>query len=120
MGSRQIRKGSKFKKALTLTYQKLGVDEAEAHVCAYAPPFGVVPTEVKDVYPLSQYEYVSPPDSETVEYVAERIAEYIKTMHYERAAILAEKDTWQEKVAELSKRVCAKSKKNLVMFRTKP
>jgi 7-cyano-7-deazaguanine tRNA-ribosyltransferase len=116
LGSHRFRRGSKFKEALTLAYEKLSVSEAEAHVCVYVPPFGVVPQEVKDVYPLSQYEYTFPPDSETVEYVAERIAEYVKTMNYEKAAILAEKGTWQKKVAELSKRICAKNGKNLAIF----
>lgn len=113
LGSHRIRRGSRFKKALALACEKLGVSEAEAHVCVYAPPFGVVPTEVKDVYPLSQYECAFPPDHETVEYVAERIAEYVTTANYQKTAILAEPSAWQEKAAEISKRICAESGKNL-------
>ena len=113
LGSHQIQRGSKFKKALSLACERIGVSEAEAHVCVYAPPFGVVPTEVKDVYPLSQYECAFPPDRETVEYVAERIAEYVETANYQKTTILAEPSTWQEKAAELSKRICVERGKNL-------
>jgi 7-cyano-7-deazaguanine tRNA-ribosyltransferase len=116
LGSRQVRRGRRFKKALAYACEKLGVSEAEVHECVYVPPFGVVPTEIKDVYPLSQYECAFPPDRETVEYVAERIAEYVETMNYQKTAILAEPSTWQEKIAELSKRLCVEKGKNLELI----
>jgi 7-cyano-7-deazaguanine tRNA-ribosyltransferase len=116
LGDHQVRKGRRLKKALTYTCEKLGVSEAEVHVCIYAPPFGVVPTEIKDVYPLSQYEYAFPPDRETIKYIAEQIAEYAETMKYQKTTILAEPNTWQEKTAELSKRLCVKKVKNFKLF----
>lgn len=112
-GSRQARRSRRFKKALALACEKLGAREAEVHVCVYAFPFGVVPVELKDVYPLSQNECAFPPDHETVEYTAERIAEYVETMNYEKAAMLVEQATWQEKTAELTKHLCAEKKMNL-------
>jgi 7-cyano-7-deazaguanine tRNA-ribosyltransferase len=113
---RQVRRGRLFKKTLAFACEKLGVSEAEIHVCVYAPPFGVIPFELRDVYPLSQYECAFPPDRETVEYVAERIAEYIETTNYQKAAILVETSTWQEKAAELSKHLCAEKKKTLKLI----
>ncbi len=116
LGSRQVRRGRWFKKALASACEKLGVSEAEVHMCVYAPPFGVVPTEIKDIYPLSQYECAFPPDRETVQYVAERIAEYVETMNYQKTAILVEPNTWHEKTADLSKRLCVEKGKNLELI----
>ncbi len=113
LGSHQVRRGRRLKKALALACKRLNVDESEAHVCVYVPPFGVVPSEIKDVYPLSQYECASPPDRETVEYVAKRVAEYVKAMSYQKTAMLAELNSWQEKTAELTKRLCTEHGKNL-------
>jgi len=115
-GSRQVRRGRLFKKALAFTCEKLGVNEVEVHVCIYAPPFGVVPIEIRDVYPLSQCEYAFPPDRETVEYIAERIAEYVEITNYQKMVILVEPATWQEKVAELSKHLCIEKKKTLELI----
>jgi 7-cyano-7-deazaguanine tRNA-ribosyltransferase len=112
-GSRQVRRGRRFKKALAFACKKLGVSEAKVHLCVYAPPFGVIPIELKDVYPLSQYEYASPPDRETIDYIAERIVEYIETMNYQKIAMAVEPGTWQEKAAELTKHLCAEKKKTL-------
>ena len=51
---------------------------SKVHVCVYAAPFGVVPLELDEVYPLSQHEAALPLDLETVDYVANQTAEYIK------------------------------------------
>jgi 7-cyano-7-deazaguanine tRNA-ribosyltransferase len=116
LGHRQVRRGRWHKKALAFACEKLGTSQAEPHVCFYAPPFGVIPAELRDIYPLSQYEYAFPPNHETIEYIAERIAEYAETMNYQKVVMLTEPTTWQEKTAEISKRLCAKKKKSLNMI----
>ncbi|MEM2889017.1 MAG: tRNA guanosine(15) transglycosylase TgtA [Candidatus Bathyarchaeia archaeon] len=116
--SKPVQSGKQVKKAVSLVYEKLGVSKSEIHLCVYTPPFGVVPSELKDVYPLSQNECAFPPDLETVEYIAEQVAEYVKAMGYEKAVMLAENGTWQEKVAEMSKFLCAKREKTLELIYT--
>ncbi|MBS7614171.1 tRNA guanosine(15) transglycosylase TgtA [Candidatus Bathyarchaeota archaeon] len=116
--SKQVQRGKQVKKALSLVREKLGVSESEVHLCVYTPPFGVVPSELKGVYPLSQNECAFPPDFETVEYVAERVAEYVKAVGYEKTVMLAEHGTWQEKVAEMSKLLCAQKEKTLELIYT--
>src|SRR4030066_1631176 len=44
------------------------------HVAFYAAPFGVIPLELDEVYPLSQHEISLPLDKETVDYVAKQVA----------------------------------------------
>ncbi len=112
--SKQVRRSRQIKKALACG--KLGVSESEVHFCVYTPPFGVVPSELKDVYPLSQNVCAFPPDLETTVYTAERVAEYIKAMNYRKTAMLVEHDSWQEKTAEIAKRLCAKKKRVLELI----
>ncbi|MEM2111228.1 MAG: hypothetical protein QXX08_05045, partial [Candidatus Bathyarchaeia archaeon] len=78
----------------------------------YAPPFGVIPSELADVYPLSQYECAYPPDYETILYVAEQTANYVEATKYERVIMLFEPNTWQEKTAELCDRICTEKRFN--------
>ncbi|MEM2150743.1 MAG: hypothetical protein QXG68_04340, partial [Candidatus Bathyarchaeia archaeon] len=71
------------------------------HVCFYSPPFGIIPIELSETYPLYQYEYAYPPDAETVKYVAERILEYIAAAPYVKIIILMEKGSWSERLVDL-------------------
>jgi 7-cyano-7-deazaguanine tRNA-ribosyltransferase len=105
-GRRHIRISRRYRRTLQFTCEKLGIEKSDIHVCVYDPPFGVVPAELADIYPLSHYEIASPPDLEMIEYVAERIVEYVESMHYRRTVMLTKKGTWMEKVAQLCNRIC--------------
>jgi 7-cyano-7-deazaguanine tRNA-ribosyltransferase len=109
-GRRHTRRSRRHKRALEVACEKLGVEKNDVHVCVYVPPFGVVPAELWDVYPLSHYEHAYPPDYETVEYVAQRVVEYVEAMDYKRAVMLTEKGKWQEKVAQLCSQIFADKK----------
>jgi len=93
----------RYKKILADACEELHVDKSEVHMCFYVPPFGVVPIEIHDVYPLSQFEIACPPDAETVKYVAQQIVEYVKRSSYERRIMVVESGTWQEEVAKICK-----------------
>jgi 7-cyano-7-deazaguanine tRNA-ribosyltransferase len=67
----------------------------KVHVCVYAAPFGVVPLELSEVYPLSQYEIASPLDSETVIYVAEQVSNYVDQTKYEKIILLRDPQVWR-------------------------
>jgi len=106
-GPRRTGKSRRYKKIFADVCEKLHVDKSEVHVCFYVPPFGVVPKELSDIYPLSQYEIVCPPDRETIEYVAQQIVEYVKANRYKRRIMILEPETWQEETAQ----ICMKSLK---------
>jgi len=106
-GPRRTGKSRRYKKILAEVCEKLHLDKDKVHICFYVPPFGVVPNELSDVYPLSQYEIARPLDVETMEYVAQRIIEYVKASKYKRRIMIVESGTWQEDVAQ----ICGKSLK---------
>jgi len=108
LGPKRARKSRWYRKAVATVCEKLGIEKNKVHICVYAPPFGVIPKELEGVYPLSQYEYAYPPDCETVEYVAERVAEYIEAMKYKKTVILREDAAWQENAAEICGKICQK------------
>jgi len=100
-------RSKRLKRAIDGAYERLAVEKDEAHVCIYAPPFGVVPTELRDIYPLGQYECAYPPDYETIEYMAQQIADYIGAQKYTRIVMFIEAVSWHEKASDLCRRNCA-------------
>ncbi len=68
------------------------------HVCVYAAPFGVVPMELDEIYPLSQHEVRMPLDFETIEYVAERVKNYISASRYKHV-VLVEDPAWKGRIS---------------------
>ena len=87
--------------------KSLNEEEKEnIHVCFYAAPFGVTPIELDEVYPLSQHETAMPLDRETIEYVAKRTAEYIKSSSYEIVVLLHESPNWADAVEKVCRKVC--------------
>jgi 7-cyano-7-deazaguanine tRNA-ribosyltransferase len=79
--------------------RKLGEDLAlQVHVCVYAAPFGVVPLELDEVYPLSQHETALPLDLETVNYVAAQTAQYIQRNSYRSVVLLNDQKLWSDTV----------------------
>ncbi|MGC8896431.1 MAG: tRNA guanosine(15) transglycosylase TgtA [Candidatus Bathyarchaeia archaeon] len=80
----------------------------QVHVCFYAAPFGVIPLELDEVYPLSQHETVLPLDKETVEYVANQVAEYIGGMNYEVVFLFNNPENWNQSVLKSCRKACSK------------
>jgi len=87
----------------------LGSETAnKIHIAVFCAPFGVVPLELDEVYPLSQHEATLPLDIETIEYVAEQTAEYIKQMPYNSVTILNDPKLWNNYVGNAVKDACNK------------
>jgi len=77
----------------------IGEDLAsQIHVCVYAAPFGVIPLELDEVYPLSQHEATLPLDIETINYVASQAASYIKNNGYTGVVVLNDRKLWKDTV----------------------
>jgi len=90
--------------------QTLGDAVDVVHVCTYAAPFGVVPTELDEVYPVSQNEIAFPLDHETVMHVADQVATYINQSGYERVILLRDPTVWKGKIVAACRRACTKKK----------
>jgi 7-cyano-7-deazaguanine tRNA-ribosyltransferase len=80
------------------------------HMCFYAAPFGVIPIELDEIYPLSQHEVVLPLDKETLDYVANQVAEYITNMNYSMVFLLNDKENWNMNILKSCRRACSKKK----------
>jgi 7-cyano-7-deazaguanine tRNA-ribosyltransferase len=106
-------KTHEFKRVKQAT-KRLGKELAsKVHVCFYAAPFGVIPLALDEVYPLSQHEIALPLDQETVDYVANQAAEYIRQQRYETVVLLHDPKQWGKTV----KAQCAKAcQKNCINF----
>jgi len=79
---------------------------ADVHVCFYAAPFGVIPMELDEVYPLSQHETALPLDLETVEYVANQVAAYVERTAYTEVVLLNDPRNWGKTVTKALNKTC--------------
>jgi 7-cyano-7-deazaguanine tRNA-ribosyltransferase len=101
--AKPFHKAPEFKK-VRQTLRK--TPNADVHVCFYAAPFGVIPMELDEVYPLSQHETALPLDLETVEYVANQVAAYVQNTNYAKVVLLHDPKNWSQTVTKALKKTC--------------
>jgi len=116
--TKPFHKSKEQNRALREIEQKLGDRKGLIHVCTYAAPFGVIPTELDEVYPLSQHEVALPLDLETINYVAEQAAGYIATTNYRKVILLQDSKTWGNKIASTVRMICMEKTIPLTVLRT--
>jgi 7-cyano-7-deazaguanine tRNA-ribosyltransferase len=105
--NKPFHKAPEFKKIRQML-RSLGKELSwQVHICVYSAPFGLVPLELDEVYPLSQHESAHPFDLETVEYVATQTAEYIKRSTYQSVALLNDPKHWTDTVKKASQKACS-------------
>ncbi len=106
--NKPFHKAPEFKKIRQLQ-RSLGSDAAaRIHICVYSAPFGVIPIDIDEVYPLSQHEAALPLDQETIDYVADQAADFVQRMSYESVTMLNDSKLWGETVKKAVKRACSK------------
>jgi len=115
--TKPFHKSWEHEEALKEVQRKLSDMAIRVHVCTYAAPFGIVPAELDEVYPLSQHETATPLDTETVNYVAEQVANYIAEKHYKRVVLVENEETWQKKVTSACRRICKENNVPLTVMR---
>ncbi len=93
--------------------QILGETVDLVHFCTYAAPFGVIPSELDDIYPISQNEIVHPFDAETVINVAHQVSNYIQNTTYDHIILLRNPKVWRGKILAACRRAC---KNNSIPF----
>jgi len=86
--------------------QRLSDKMNRVHICTYAAPFGVVPMELDEVYPLSQYEVATPFDTEMKDHTAEQVANYIEVRSYKKVILLKDAENWGETISRACKKIC--------------
>mgnify|MGYP001029503722 FL=1 len=81
------------------------------HVGVCAPPFGIVPIEIDDMFPVSQTEMPFPPDEKTVERTLESIVAYIAKSSYKSVTIHGRFEPHFEKLRDLCEKACKDARK---------
>jgi len=74
---------------------KRRVDDDRVNYCFVAAPYGVVPANLAETYPLSQFEIARPLDHETIQSTAEYVRQYVEKYPHEHI-VLVLKDTPME------------------------
>ena len=65
------------------------VKDPKVHFCFVAAPYGIIPADLAETYPLSQFEIAKPLDYETIQHTLGAVIEYIKAHpHKHMIAIL--------------------------------
>ena len=109
------REQKRFRK---LVEKRLGEKSEILHICTYAAPFGIVPNEIDEVYPLSQHEVATPLDIETIGYVAQQVANYIERTSYEKVFLLENLDEWRGEIEASCRNICEKKGISLITVKT--
>jgi 7-cyano-7-deazaguanine tRNA-ribosyltransferase len=68
--------------------------------CFYAAPFGIIPENLAETFPLSQFQIAKPLDKETMGFTIQNIKEYLETTSWKRVILLREYDEIDFKVEE--------------------
>lgn len=69
-------------------------------LCFYVQPFGIVPMELSETYPLSQYIVANPLDHEILNFTIENIKKYIIKNNYGKIIMLASYDATGIRIKE--------------------
>jgi 7-cyano-7-deazaguanine tRNA-ribosyltransferase len=111
--TKPFHKSHEYKQMAKLLNNKLN----KVHACFYAAPFGVVPIELDEVYPLSQHETAMPLDKETTAYVANQIVDYINRTNYKKVILLNDQENWNKTINNACKKVCQQRRIKFETFR---
>ena len=99
-------RSEEFKNLRRIINRLNGRNKPAVHACFYEAPFGVVPLELDEIYPLSQHETALPLDQEVKDYVAAQVAAYIKRLSYSAVVLIHDPKTWGNSVKQQCKKAC--------------
>ena len=98
-------------------YQHLATELGEGidrlHLCFYAAPYGVVPADLSETYPLSQYEISEPLDLETLRYTAGAVASYVRGSGHRAVYLYRGRGQLDDEVEGALMDACDEAKMNL-------
>jgi len=108
-----------YERIMTLTHQEIEEPTSKIHICSYGVPFGVIPIELDEVYPLSHYEISTPVEQETVIYVSKQITEYITGSDYRGVILLFDSQSNIEEITTSCKAICNRDGIQFIAVKTK-
>ena len=117
--TKPFHKSREYKQIAKLLNNEPRENLSKVYVCFYAAPFGVIPIELDETYPLSQHETVQPLDKETITYVANQIGDYINRTSYKTIILLNDPENWNETILNTCKKICRQKNIKFKSFNTK-
>jgi len=112
-------KSWEYQRNLKEIMQKLGSEANSVHVCVYAAPFGLIPIELDEVYPLSQHEVATPLDTETMNDVAKQVENYILSTDYRKVVLCQDDQNWGRKILTTCRKACQRKNMPLTVLKMK-
>jgi len=94
-------------------YNEMGEDADGLHLCFYAAPYGPVPADLSETYPLSQFEISTPLDIETIKHTAGAVADYVRASGHRAVYLYRGKGELDDEVESVLMDACEESKINL-------
>ena len=86
---------------------KKRMNDERVHYCFVAAPYGIVPANLAETYPLSQFEIAKPLDHETIQRTTEYARQYVEKYPHEHIVLILKdtplEETLLEKLGELVK-----------------
>jgi 7-cyano-7-deazaguanine tRNA-ribosyltransferase len=88
------------------------------HICFYGAPYGIIPEDLNETYPLSQFEIGEPLDFETIEFTIRQITDYINFTKHKKIIHLSGPGILEEKLLEAFELHSTDSKERTTSFKT--
>lgn len=83
----------------------LGDALKEVQICFLALPFGIVPVELSDIYPLSQYVSSLKPDSYVMQEILKRIKDFIRNHSFDKIILLNYLDAYHPLLKRMARAI---------------
>jgi 7-cyano-7-deazaguanine tRNA-ribosyltransferase len=88
------------------------------HICFYGAPYGIIPEDLSETYPLSQFEIGEPLDIETIEFTIKQITDYINSIYHKKIIHLSGPGMLEEKLFETFELQSTDYKEKITSFKT--
>jgi predicted RNA-binding protein len=92
--TKPFHKSEQLKLLMDKLEDRLGTRSHVFHLCVYGAPFGVVPLEIDEMFPLSHFEGALA-DEESMRYVISQVEDYVKRQGY-GGVVLHRDEGWNE------------------------
>ena len=88
-------------------------------ICFYIPPFGIIPAELSETYPLSQYNLIKSSSYEIQNFTVNNIKKYLNISNYKKIILLSSFNELDVKVVEELQKIYNKNSKKIRIVQDK-
>jgi len=87
----------------------------DLHICTYSSPYGLIPVEINDMFPLSQTEISNACNAETKEAALKIVMNYLKRNDYKKIILHADEKFWDRKKLDEIRNICDMKKMDFIL-----